>query len=114
MPASGFRALSPVAEQPCLVALPVALGLGRAFVGRLLALGDAKQHLRDPALVEIEPERHDRHPLAGRRLPEPRKLPPVDQKFPWPALVMAEGGGLGMAELRDMRVDQPELAILHR
>src|SRR5690625_3285714 len=27
---------------------------------------------------------------------------------------MAEGGGLGMAELRDMRVDQPELAIFHR
>jgi predicted Zn-dependent protease with MMP-like domain len=51
-------------EQPLLLAVPVALGLGRALVGQLLALGDADLQLGDAAMVEIQHQRHQRHALA--------------------------------------------------
>ncbi len=69
------RRLSRVPQQALLLALPVALGLGLALVGHLLALGDADLQLRDALVVEVEHQRHKRHPLALRLVPEAATVP---------------------------------------
>ena len=56
-------------QQALLLAVPVALGRGLAFVGILLALGDADLQLHDATVVEIHHQRHQGHALARGRGP---------------------------------------------
>ena len=59
-----IRAMSPVPQQPRLVALPVALLFGLALVMQLLALGDAQFDLGPALGIEIHLQRNQRHALA--------------------------------------------------
>src|SRR6476660_2804767 len=97
-----------VAHQAALLPVPIALLLGLALVVQLLALGEAEQDLGDPTLVEIELERHDRHPLPLDRARQPIELALVHQELAWPRWLMRVAPALRV--FGDMRVDQIERA----
>ena len=66
------RGLAVLLQKPCLLAVPVALRGGFAFVGELLAASKTDLQLRDAAMIEVEDQRDDGHALALRRVPELR------------------------------------------
>ncbi|MPL60701.1 hypothetical protein SDC9_06262 [bioreactor metagenome] len=92
--------------------VPVALRLGFALVGKLLALGDAKQQLHPALLVEIHLQRHDGHALAPGGIPQPRELALRDEELAPAPLLMAEDARLLVGG--DVAVDQPQLTPLDR
>src|SRR5262249_17039173 len=57
-------------QQPSALPLPAALLLGLPLVVQLLAAGERKLELGAAFVVEIEPERHQRHSLALDRAHE--------------------------------------------
>src|SRR5690606_856079 len=99
-------------EEARLLALPVALLLGLALVGHLLAARDAEEELGHAALVEIELEGHEGHALPADALVEPGELGAVDEELAPAAFVMAEGRRLGIGG--NVAVDEPELPALDR
>src|SRR5215467_1375966 len=95
-------------QQPSAFALPAALLLGFALVVQLLAARERKLELGAALVVEIEPERHQRHSLALDRADELVDLAAVQEK-----LAHALGGMVETAALQifgDIGVDQPDLA----
>jgi hypothetical protein len=94
-----------------LFALPVARLFGIALVVQLLAPGQRKLDLRPAAPVEIDRERDQRHALAADSNAHLVDLALMKQQLAGPLglVIMA----IAMAEFRDVRVDQPDLIILH-
>src|SRR3546814_12002267 len=82
--------------------------LFRSLVVRLLALGERELDLGAAAAVEIDRQRHERHPLprdAGMQLVD---LAPVEQQFPRPARPGVEA--FAVAEFAGLGVDLPHPA----
>jgi lysozyme family protein len=89
------------AREPCSFISRASGGPSRAWprsraCRQLLALGDADLQLGDAAVVEIEHQRHQRHALAWRLVPEPRQSRLRDQQLAAAAFLVAEGLGLGV------------------
>src|SRR5262245_13250789 len=103
-----YRRLSLGPQQPSALPLPAALLLGLALVVQLLASGERKLELGAALLVEIEPERHERHSLALDRAHELVDLPAVQEKLAHALGRMVEGAALQV--FRDIGVDEPDLA----
>src|SRR5690606_30671096 len=104
-------ASSPLAQQPGLVALPVALLDRLALVVGLLALGQRQLDFRPPFAVEIDAERDQRHALALDRADHLLDLALVEQQLARPLRLVVEA--VAVAELGDVGVDQPSLAAAH-
>src|SRR3990170_1447222 len=107
-----MKGLPLLAHEAAFLTLPIALLLGLALVMQLLALGQAKLHLGDPARIEIELERNDRHALPLNGAGETPNLFPVQQKLAAPRRSMTAAASLGV--LGDVGVDQIKLAALAR
>src|SRR5215831_12803165 len=103
-----FGTLPLLAHQPAPLAIPIALFPALALVVQLLALGEAKLDLDQPSSVEIELERHDRHPLPLYRAHKAIKLTLVQQELARSRRLMVGASALGI--LGNMSVDQIELA----
>src|SRR5690606_30727170 len=102
---------APLAQQPRLVALPVAVLDGLSLVVGLLALRQGELDLRPPSRVEVDRQRDQRHPLALDRADHLLDLAPMEQQLARPFRLVIET--VAVAELGNVRVDQPGLAILH-
>src|SRR5262245_49499616 len=103
---AGLLSLGP--QQPSALPLPAALLLGLALVMQLLAAGERKLELGAALVVEIEPERHERHSLALDRAHEFVDLPAVQEKLAHALGRMVEAASLQV--FRDIGVDEPDLA----
>src|SRR5680860_91291 len=79
-----MKGLPLVAHEAAFLALPIPLLLGLTLVMQLLALGQAEFHLGDPARIEIELERNDRHALPLNGPGETPNLFPVQQELAAP------------------------------
>src|SRR6266478_1186674 len=95
-------------KQPSAFALPAALLLGFALVVQLLAAGERKLELGAALVVEIEPERHQRHSLALDRADELVDLAAVKENLAHALGSVIEAAALQV--FRDIGVDQPDLA----
>src|SRR6516162_6240849 len=102
------RPLSLGPQQPSALPLPAALLLGLALVVQLLAAGERKLELGAALLIEIEPERHERHSLALDRAHELVDLAAVKQELAHALGRMVEAAALQV--FRDIGVDKPDLA----
>src|SRR3712207_797596 len=96
------------AEQPLLLALPVALLDGRALVVRLLALSEAELNLGPATGREVEGEGHQRHALTPDRAGQPRHLAPAQQELPRAPRLVVEA--VAAVVLGYVGVEQPKLA----
>src|SRR6478672_1030712 len=94
-------------KQPSAFAIPAALLLGFALVVQLLAAGERKLELGAALVVEIEPERHERHSLALDRADELVDLAAGKDDLAHPLGGMVEAVALEV--VRDIGVDQPDL-----
>ena len=97
-------------QQAPLLACPIALLLGIAFVVQLLALGEPQLHLRPALRVEGDFERHKRHALAIDGLAKLRDLPFVQQQFPRPPGLVVEAISFGV--FRDVAIDEEDFPAL--
>ncbi len=95
-------------KQPLFLAAPVALGLCFAFIVRFLTLSDTDLDLGHAAMVEVQDQWHEGHPLPLGRVPEIGELLLRHQKLAFPPIVMAEHG---LIVRGDVTVHEPELAI---
>src|ERR1043165_5107412 len=100
----------PMAQQPCLLALPVAFLLALALVDLALALGEAKLDLGDAAVVEIDRERHQRDAGALGGADQPVDLALLQQQLAGASRRVAEM--LGRLVFREIGVVEEELAVL--
>src|SRR3954449_6781201 len=100
-----------LAQQAALLLLPVLLALVLALVVRLAALGDGELDLGLAAAVEIDRERDERHALARDGAEHPVDLARGQKQLPRPLRLVVET--VAVAELGDVGVDQPHLAVLH-
>src|SRR4051794_26034768 len=78
------------AQQPQLLALPVALLDRRALVVELLALGQAELHLGPAPWREVERQRHQGHALAPHGPEQPAHLAPPEHQLAGPARFVIE------------------------
>src|SRR3981081_1830417 len=81
------------AQQPGLVAAPVACLLGLSLVVQLLALGDAKLDLGDASQIEIDLQRHQRHAFALHRGGELARFAFPHKKLAYPTRLVIEAIG---------------------
>src|SRR4051794_9751969 len=94
------------AQQPQLLALPVALLDRRALVVELLALGQAEFHLGPAPWREVERQRHQGHAIAPHGPEQPAHLTPAEHQLAGPARLVIEP--IAAVELGDVGVEQPE------
>src|SRR5215212_8720419 len=99
-------------QQPAALAGPVALLLALAFVVQLLALGERNLDFGAAFVVEIDFQRHDCHALALDRADQLVDLALMQQELARPLRLMVVTAGLLV--LRDVGVEQPQLAIARR
>src|SRR3954469_17960479 len=94
------------AQQPQLLALPVAFLDRRALVVELLALGQAEFHLGPAPWREVERQRHQCHAVTPHRPEQPAHLAPAEQQLAAPARLVIEP--IAAVELGNVGVEQPE------
>src|SRR5690242_13361617 len=97
-----------LAHEARLVALPVALLLGLALVGLLLALGEAELAFGEAARVEIDAERDDGHALALDEAAQLVLLLAVEEELARSSRLMVLARRF---VFRDMRIDEIERTV---
>src|SRR5690606_2672549 len=105
------RPSAALAHQPRLVALPVAVFDDLSLVVGLLALGEGQLDLGAPPAVEVDRERDQRHALALDRADHLLDLALMEQQLARPLGLVIEA--VAVAELGNVGIDQPGLAIMH-
>src|SRR5690606_37217615 len=98
-----------VAQEPALLAAPVALLFGFPLVVQLLAARHGDLDLGAAAVVEIDFQRHNRHALALDRLRQFGDLARLEEQFAGPARLVIEAVGLQI--FGDVGVDEKNLAL---
>src|SRR5438874_1596458 len=92
-------------QQAPLLARPIALLLALALVVQLLAARKRELDLGAPSVVEIEPQRHERHALALDSADQLVDLAFMQQQLARALRRMIEAAGLQI--FGDVGIDQP-------
>src|SRR5215467_3692305 len=96
------------AQDARTVALPIALLLGLTLIGLPFPPSEAKLDLRPTAIVEIDGQRDQRHPIAPDRAQQAVHLLAMEQQLARPTRLVIEVRRSGV--LRYIGVDQKQLA----
>src|SRR5208337_246918 len=84
----------PLAHQPPLLALPIAALLRLALVVQLLAARERQLKLGPALVVEVDPQRDQRHALFVDRADELARLTLMQEELARPARLVVEAVGL--------------------
>src|SRR3990170_203240 len=104
--------LAMLAQQPALLALPVALFFRVPLVVHFLAPRDRQLDLGPAAAVKVNRQRDERQALAGHRALELGDFTAAEQQFPLAARLMIHA--VAVAIFGDRAVDQPDLLAFDR
>ena len=102
--------LSPVPHQPSLLAFPVALGFGVAFVGGGFAFGEGEFEFGEALVVPVEARGNDGAAVAADGAQQLVDLPAVQQQAPRSARLVVEAIGAGV--FGNIGVDQGDLVAV--